>query len=177
MSEKRTLSNKLIRKLSFTFLLLILLVGSTYMLITAYFTNKYFEETTQKLNVEIANHLIKEKFQDQSPFLEDGSVNKPLFGDLMHDMMAVNHGIEVYLLDIDGYLLYSVVLQHNPKEPAQQVSLEPIREFISSGGRTYVTGMTPSIRGSKRFSRLHILVRVAVKDISTLFWRDRNLKP
>lgn len=156
MSEKRTLSNKLIRKLSFTFLLLILLVGTTYILITTYFTNKYFEETTQKLNGEIANHLIEEKFQDQSPFLEDGSVNKPLFGDIMHDMMAVNHGIEVYLLDNDGYLLYSVVLEHNPNEPLQRVSMDPIQEFISSNGDKYVTGDDPRNPGMKKiFSAAH----------------------
>ena len=88
-----------------TFLLLILLVGTTYIVITIYFATKYFEETTQKLNAEIANHLINEKFQDQSPFLEDGSVNKPLFGDIMHDMMAVNRGIEVYLISNDGFVL------------------------------------------------------------------------
>ncbi len=156
MSDKRTLSNKLIRKLSVAFLLIILLVGTTYILITAYFTNKYFEEATQRLNAEIANHLINEKFQNESPFLEDGSVNKPLFGDLMHDMMAVNHGIEVYLLDNDGYVLYSVVLEHNPNEPMKQVSLEPVQKFISSNGGQYVTGDDPRNPGvQKIFSAAH----------------------
>ena len=78
-----------------------------------YLTNKHFEERSQKLNSELANHLIEEKFQGNSPFLDDGSVNKPLFGDLMHDMMAVNRGIEVYLLSTEGEILYSVVLSHD----------------------------------------------------------------
>ena len=116
MSEERTLSNKLVRKLALSFLCIIVLVGTTYILITAYFADKYFEETTQRLNAQIANHIIQEKFQNASPFLEDGSVNKPLFGDLMHDMMAVNHGIEVYLLDEQGFVLYSVVLEHNAND-------------------------------------------------------------
>ena len=150
MSEKRTLSNKLIRKLSFTFLFLILLVGTTYMLITAYFTQKYFEETSQKLNSEIANHLINEKFQDQKPFLDDGSINKPLFGDIMHDMMAVNRGIEVFLLDNYGFILYSVVLDHNPNEPMKQVALEPIKEFIESNGEKYIVGDDPRNPGKKK---------------------------
>lgn len=150
MTENRTLSNKLIRKLSLTFLLLILLVGTTYILIAIYLGDKYFEETTQKLNSEIANHLIHEKFQNASPFLEDGSVNKPLFGDIMHDMMAVNHGIEVYLLDTKGYLLYSVVLNHNPNEPMKQVDLGPVEEFIATSGQKYIVGDDPLNPGSKK---------------------------
>ena len=150
MTEKRAISNKLIRKLSLTFLFLILLVGTTYILITAYFTNKYFEETTQKLNAEIANHLIEEKFSNASPFLEDGAVNKPLFGDIMHDMMAVNHGIEVYLLGLDGSLLYSVVLNHNPNEPMKTVDLGPVNEFIETSGQKYLVGDDPRNPGSKR---------------------------
>ena len=150
MSEKRTLSNKLIRKLSVTFFLLILLVGTTYVLITMYFAVKYFEESTQKLNANVANHLIDEKFQNASPFLEDGSVNKPLFGDIMHDMMAVNHGIEVYLLDLEGFLLYSVVLNHNPNEPMKRIDLGPVREFIATRGEKYIVGDDPRNPGQKK---------------------------
>ncbi len=156
MTEKRTLSNKLIRKLSFTFFLLIVLVGTTYILITAYFSNKYFEETTQKLNAEIANHLINEKFQDQSPFLEDGAINKPLFGDIMHDMMAVNRGIEVYLISLDGFVLYSVVLDHNPNEPMKKIDLAPVKKFIETGGEQYIVGDDPRNPGEKKiFSAAH----------------------
>ncbi|MEQ9425882.1 MAG: HAMP domain-containing sensor histidine kinase [Cyclobacteriaceae bacterium] len=156
MSQKKAISNKLIRKLSVTFLLLILLIGTAYILITAWFANKYFEETTQKLNAEIANHLIDEKFQNESPFLENGSVNKPLFGEIMHDMMAVNHGIEVFLLDNDGYLLYSVVLDHNPNEPMQKIDMEPVREFIETNGQKYVLGDDPRNEGNhKIFSAAH----------------------
>ena len=156
MTDHKTISNKLIRKLSLTFLFIILLVGITYVLITAYFTNKYFEETTQKLNAEIANHLIEEKFQDQSPFLDDGGVNKALFGDLMHDMMAVNHGIEVYLLDESGFVLYSVVLNHSPNEPMKKVSLEPVKTFIDTKGEKYITGDDPLNPGQQKiFSAAH----------------------
>ena len=59
-------------------------MGVSYILTTIYFTQKHFQETAQKLNISLAEHLIEEKFQNASPFLEDGSVNKPLFGDLMH---------------------------------------------------------------------------------------------
>ena len=135
MNASNTLSNTLIKKLGVVFFLLVVLMGTSYTLISIYFTNKHFEERSQKLNAQLANHLIEEKFQGNSPFLEDGSVNKALFGDLMHDMMAVNRGIEVYLLDRDGAILYSVVLKHDePNDPIQYVDLNPVHEFIGCNG-------------------------------------------
>lgn len=152
--SKSTVSNKLYWKISFTFLLILALVGFSYISITTYYSNKYFQETTQLLNADVANHLIEEKFKDQSPFLEDGSVNKPLFGEIMHNMMSVNRGIEVYLLDKSGDILYSVVLNHDePEAPKQHVDLDPINEFISNGGKTFILGDNPrNVNEQKIFS-------------------------
>lgn len=155
--KKQTISNRLYWKLSITFLFILILVGLAYVSITAYFSNKYFEETTQLLNAKVANHLIEEKFQNASPFLEDGSVNKPLFGDIMHDMMAVNRGIEVYLLDIEGTILYSVVLNHDePEAPKQHVDLGPVKDFIAHDGKIFILGDNPrNANDPKIFSAAH----------------------
>lgn len=151
------LSNKFITKLSISFFLIILLMGITYIVLSIYFGNKFQEETTQKLNANVAEHLIDEKFKDASPFLEDGSVNSPLFGDIMHDMMAVNRGIEVYLLNEEGAILYSVVLDHsNPKEPSKKVDLKPIKQFVASEEKIHVLGDDPRNPGVKKiFSAAH----------------------
>jgi len=143
MKTENTLTPRLVKKLLMVFALLIILMGASYIFITGYFANKYNQETTQRLNANVAQHVIDEKFQEESPFLEDGSVNKPLFGDLMHDMMAVNHGIEVYLLDKTGQLLYSVVLNHSENEPSKSVSLGPIKTFIASKGEKFILGDDP----------------------------------
>ena len=143
MEKTNTLTPKLIKKLLLVFTFIILLMGSSYIFITGYFANKYYQETAQRLNANVANHVIAEKFQDASPFLDDGSVNKPLFGDLMHDMMAVNQGIEVYLLAEDGQILYSVVLDQSKNEERKKVSLAPIHEFIASKGEEYILGDDP----------------------------------
>ncbi len=151
MTKRKTVSNRLIRKIAMMFFLLVLLMGTSYILTTIYFTNKHFEERSQKLNAQLANHLIEEKFQGASPFLEDGEVNKALFGDLMHDMMAVNRGIEVYLLDSLGTVLYSVVLDHDdPESPAPFVDLDPVNEFITCGGDRYILGDDPRNTGQKK---------------------------
>jgi len=144
MKQKKTLTNRLIAKLSITFMLLIVLMGAGYVFTSIYLTNQYYAETSQRLNASLANHLIDEKFNAASPFLEDGSVNKALFGDLMHDMMAVNRSIEVYLLNNEGGVLYSVVLDHSRSDrPVSSVDLNPVKEFISNEGTTFVLGNDP----------------------------------
>lgn len=150
MAQPKTLTNRLMLKLSLTFLLLIVLMGATFVFTSIYFTNRYVAETSQQLNASLAEHLIDEKFQNASPFLPDGSVNKELFGDLMHDMMAVNRTIEVYLLDAEGGVLYSVVLDHSKSDrPVTSVALGPIKEFVASGGQAYVLGDDPRVPGKQ----------------------------
>ncbi|MFS4491925.1 sensor histidine kinase [Maribacter sp. 2308TA10-17] len=139
----KTLTPKLVKKLWLAFILLVVMMGVSYIGTTNYFANKHNQETTQRLNADVANHVIAEKFQNASPFLEDGSVNKPLFGDLMHDMMAVNRGIEVYLLNDGGEILYSVVLDPNDKDATKSVSLAPIKSFIADKGEKFILGDDP----------------------------------
>ena len=150
MKSTKTLTPKLVKKLWLAFVLLIILMGASYIFITGYYTNKYNLATAQKVNSNIANHLIDEKFKDASPFLEDGSVNKPLFGELMHDMMAINRSIEVYLLDTNGQILYSVVLDHSDKSEVKSVSLDPINTFIKTNGEEFILGDDPRNPGTQK---------------------------
>jgi len=143
MIKNKTLSSRLITKLGISFLLIIILIGVIYVLLSLFFSYKFFEETTQKLNANVANHLIEEKFKDVSPFLEDGTINKPLFGDIMHDMMAVNRGIEVYLLNQTGEVLYSVVLDHGENEKITKVNVAPLKKYITNKGDIYILGDNP----------------------------------
>jgi len=145
-----TLTPKLVKKLWMAFILLVFLMGASYVFITGYFANKYSQETTQQINADVAEHVIAEKFKDASPFLEDGSVNKPLFGDLMHDMMAVNQSIEVYLLGETGEILYSVVLDPEDRDAAKSVALAPIESFIKDGGKNYILGDDPRNPGEQK---------------------------
>ena len=144
-----TLTPILVKKLWFAFILLILLMGASYIFITIFYVDKYSHATAQRVDAHIADHLIQEMFQNDSPFLEDGSVNKPLFGDLMHDMMAINQSIEVYLLDKTGEVLYSVVLDHSANAPEKTVALGPIEAFIASNGEEYILGDDPRNPGEQ----------------------------
>lgn len=149
--NQRLYSNHLIKKLILAFLSILILAGVGYTLSTIYFSNKYFNETNQRLHANLAQDLIDEKFIDQSPIDSLGNVNKALFGDIMHDMMAVNRAIEVYLLDPNGNVQYSVVLDHNnPENPPKKVRLEPVHNFIASNGTEHILGDDPRNPGNQK---------------------------
>ena len=144
MKKQSTLTPKLVFRLWFALSLLIIGMAVCYILITNYYSNQHHLATQQEINAPLARHLIDEKFTDNTPpFLEDGTVNKEVFGDLMHDMMAVNRSIEVYMLGKDGEVLYSVVLEHDPSEPSKYVDVEPIKDLLASGGKGFCLGDDP----------------------------------
>ena len=128
-------------RLSLSFILVLLLVGASYILITTKNAQRYFQETTQKLNAEVASYLIKEV----NPF-QDGKINEESLVVIMHSMMAVNPGIEVYLLNPKGEILSYVVLDQLVKLKA--VDIAPVEQFISEGGSEFVLGDDPRNPGT-----------------------------
>lgn len=142
--KNNILSTRFILKLILSFSAILILAGVGYTLISFYLSNKYFNETTQRLHANLAQDLIDEKFKDTHPFDSTGTVNKALFGDIMHDMMAVNRAIEVYLLDNEGHVQYSVVLNHDaPETKEKKIHLAPIKQFIAEQGSHYILGDDP----------------------------------
>ncbi len=143
MKKQSTLTPKLVFKLWLAVAILILGMAVCYILVTNYFSNKHHLATEQRIHAPLAQHLIDEKFAEAAPFSPDGTVNKAIFGDLMHDMMAVNRSIEVYLLSIKGEVLHSVVLDHDPKNPSQFIDTKPILDFIASDYKGFCLGDDP----------------------------------
>lgn len=123
-------------RISLSFILVLLLVGTSYVYITTKNAQEYYQETTQKLNSDVATYLIKEV----NPF-KDGQVNEEALGVIMHSMMAVNPGIEVYLLNPKGEILSYVVLDQLVK--LKSVDINPVRQFIQTKGEEFVLGEDP----------------------------------
>ena len=140
----------LARNLLLAFFLLLAIAGGIYITATTYFANHYIREHSQILNRQLAKHLIDEKFKTGAPFTKDGAVNKEFFGDLMHDMMAINRAIEVYLLDNQGKILYSVVLNEiDSTKTLTSVDLQPIRTFLASENEDFILGDDPCNKNYK----------------------------
>ena len=149
--KKGILSNRLILKLTLSLLAILFLASIGYTAATVYFSNQHYYETTQRLHANLAQDLIDEKFVDASPIDNHGAVNQVLFGDIMHNMMAVNRAIEVYLLDMDGYVQHSVILDDNVQKANQQkISLAPIKKFIADKGQKYILGDDPKNEGGQK---------------------------
>lgn len=144
MVKSEVLTTKFVVKLIVTFFTIILMAGIGYTITSIYFSNLFYQQTTQRLNASLAQDLIDEKFGIESPLDSTGTVNKLLFGDIMHNMMAVNRAIEVYLLNTEGYVQYSVVLDHNiPETNQKKIDLTPIHKFIADNGSNYILGQDP----------------------------------
>lgn len=139
---KFEIKNSLFWRTSFVFLLLLLLIGLAYVFITAYSAQRYYAETTQRLNAHVAEHMLLEV----QPFVE-GEVNEEALHHIMHSMMAVNPMLEVYLLDNEGKILSYVVLDKKVK--LQYVELEPIQAFVKTQGKQFILGDDPRNPGKK----------------------------
>ncbi len=131
-----------LRIAAFLFVILFLL-GVAYLIIDVVTAKRYYDETTQKLNAPVAAHMLLEV----SPF-ENGKVRKDAIGKIMHSMMAVNPGLEVYLLDPQGKILSFVVLKEKVK--LDSVSLQPVKEFLETKGEQLVYGDDPKNPGKQK---------------------------
>lgn len=133
-------------KLSSVFLIVLTLVGAAYIFLTFSSTGEYFAETNQRLNAELAKHIV-----ENIELFPNGKPNLEAMNTLFRSVMVVNPSVEVYLLNADGLIL----MFDAPKEKIQltAVSLEPINDFLASEGKKYVLGDNPrDIHKPKVFS-------------------------
>lgn len=130
---------------------LLALTGALALTITWLTAGLYHEEISQKLNRELARHVVGEK-----RLLHEGVVDRAAWEELFHMLMVINPGIELYLLDPGGRVLaYSA-----PPEKVQRsaIALAPVREFIDGHARFPLYGDDPrDTRGQKVFSAAPIM--------------------
>jgi len=141
--EHMNLKNTLYWRLSFGLLALLLLLGVIYIVITANSARNYFQETTQRLNAQVAGKMLMEV----QPFTDTGTVNEEALGKIMHSMMAVNPSLEVYLVSPEGEILSFVVFDKKVK--LKQIDLTPVLAFIEDKGEKFVLGDDPRQPGKK----------------------------
>jgi len=135
--------NTLYRKLSLTLFLIVTLVGILFFLMIRFTAEMYQQEVAQKLNDELASHIVAEEL-----LLEDGEINSAALKHIFHMMMVINPSIELYLLDKSGEILSFSAPQGKVKR--EQVDVLPIKSFISGGEHYPLLGDDPRNQDRKK---------------------------
>lgn len=113
----------------------------------------YFQETNQKLNAQIAQHIV----EDTEPFI-NGNINKSALERIFHNVMVLQPSVEVYLLDSTGNILSFSAQDSLIK--TRKVNPEPLEKFIALPGEIFVKGDDPRHPGeTKVFSAAPVLLK------------------
>ena len=136
----------LFAKLTLTLLLLFILLSVLTISVTFFATDYYQQEVMQKLNGQIASHIVKE-----SDILKDGQINHTALRQLFRSLMVLNPNLEIYLIDYEGEILE---FSAPPWKVVRfSVDIEPIKRFLSGQTILPVRGDDPrGIDRSKVFS-------------------------
>jgi two-component system OmpR family sensor kinase len=130
-------------RLALTLLGVVLLLGLGWIGSTLLTTRLHLEELDQRLNRDLATHLVAD-----SGLLREGELQQERLERLFHNLMVINPRIEVYLLDTEGRILaYSAP---EGRVRSRRVSLEPVRTFLDAGGPFPLRGDDPRHPGQRR---------------------------
>jgi len=150
--RSKLLFSRLYWKISALFILILVLFAAITLYISIRSASSYSVEVNQKLNWDLARNavdLIK-------PKIENGTVNKEAYADIMHSMMVINPSLEVYLLDPQGKILAYVAPEKVVK--LEKVSLNPIKNFFTDSKHNLIFGDDPRNPGElKTFSAARVI--------------------
>jgi signal transduction histidine kinase len=123
-------------KLAAVLLALFLLVGVISVGATLHFFELYNEESNQRLNLPLAQHLVQ-----QNALGTAGDLSSQRLRSLFDMQMIINPSIQIYLLDADGRI---VAFSAAPGEvKLKQIDLAPIRQFTSGAAKLPLLGEDP----------------------------------
>ena len=109
-------------KLAAVLLGLFALVGLSLVAVTLFSAEMYQQEVNQKLNRELAAHIVSEKL-----LLQDHQINEEALKEIFHMLMVINPSIEIYLLDPVGNILAFSAPPGKVKR--KHVNLEPVNKW------------------------------------------------
>ena len=119
------------------------LIGLFFLLLSLYASRLYSQEVNQTLNRDLAPHLLSERI-----LMQNGRINDPVVKHVFHQLMVVNPGIEVYLLDTKGNILtYSAPAGRVKRN---SVSLAPVRKFLAGTVHFPILGDDPRAPGQQK---------------------------
>lgn len=123
-------------KLALVLLGLFVVIGTSFIIISIFTTERYEQEVNQKLNRELAELIVAEKI-----ILLDSRVNHDALKEIFHMLMVINPSIEIYLLDREGSILAFSAEPGRVKR--SQVDLGPVKQLIARQATLPLLGDDP----------------------------------
>jgi signal transduction histidine kinase len=129
--------NSLYTRLSIGLVLLVLVLGSLYVMVMLHAGRLYFSDLNQQLNRELAANLIAEN----GLHIDGDDFGRNALEAIFHTYMVINPSIEVYLIGSHGRILaYSAP----PGEVKRKhIDLAPLRTFLRGDGHSPIVGDDP----------------------------------
>jgi len=150
--EKKSISRLYVR-ISSLFIGVLFVFAAITLYISVNAANHYALEVNQNMNHDLAAHVAVM----MEPFIFEGQINEAGLEDLVHSLMVINPSIEVYLLDTQGVILSYVAPEKVVK--LEEVSLDPIHEFISKSRKKIIYGDDPRNPGELKIFSASELVQ------------------
>jgi signal transduction histidine kinase len=133
-------------KLAVVILVLFTLLGILMIVVVFFATDLYRQEVNQKLNIHLAENIVKEKI-----LIQDGKIDRNALEYIFHILMVINPSIELYLLDPEGNILEFSAAPGKVKR--DKVSLSPIKKWLSGNLTVPLLGDDPrNLNRQKVFS-------------------------
>ena len=133
-------------KLSVALVAIVLAIAALYAVLTLFTTRHHLQVTEQRLNRDLARDLVADR-----NLVEEGRINDSALKEMFHDYMTINPSIEIYLIDLEGYILSFSADPGIVKR--KRVSLDPVHEFLAGDDAYPLLGDDPrSHDGQKAFS-------------------------
>ncbi len=123
-------------RLALVLVILFVLVGLLYTLITSSGIRHYVDEVNLQLNRDLARNLVADR-----NLVAQGRIDEAALKETFQQYMVINPSIEIYLLDREGDILsYSA----DPgKVKRRRVDLAPIEAFLRGSGGELLLGDDP----------------------------------
>lgn len=123
-------------KLATALLALLCLTGLAFLAVTRHSAVLYQQEVNQKLNRDLARHIVADKL-----LLQQGKVNQAALEEVFHMLMVINPSIELYLTDLKGHIL---AFSAPPgKVKAEVIDMRPVQVFLAGTTPLPVFGDDP----------------------------------
>jgi len=151
----KALLSTLYSKLAAVLTGLFLVVGLLFVGLTLFSTDMYQQEVTQRLNRDLAQHIVEKNF-----LFHGQQVNEDALKKIFDALMIINPGIEIYLLDPEGIILNFSAPPGKVK--LTRVDLVPVKKSLARDAMLPIRGDDPR---NPTVKKVFSAARIANKDL------------